>query len=318
MSPPGEAMRRILPALLIAAVQGAASNVGSMSCANRLQQETAMLMLQGPVERRITSQAVRVRTLMKSCSSLDQARVCDGGSIVSSHYECQDFTEELIDIDSFQGHVAGYGFAGSCFCFERCTCSNGVHARSLQGRASGAAVAAIAVSGANEAKKGETGPGTIIGIIAGVWLVLRVIVACIMSYLSREADVVRNFPQQEDYSTGLFHCHENPGICLLGTFFPYELAARNAFRAGLASFWYAWLWIFACGPFCALLTYRDGLQEKMGMEVGSCNSCQVRYCGCCTSCQEAREIEKAKQMEMAALTKTAEMNGVVVVVGSRQ
>eukprot|EP00803_Ostreobium_quekettii_P008191 evm.model.scf_3073.3 EVM.evm.TU.scf_3073.3 scf_3073:9662-10459(-) len=115
----------------------------------------------------------------------------------------------------------------------------------------------------------------------------------------------RNGRQEEDWSSGLFACFDDAGLCIWGLLFPACLYADNvAFiskrqkqgapqSAGTG-------WCCPCLTYCLCFycscciagLYRNDLRRKYRLMQEPCGDCTVHLCcSPCGLCQEAREIK---------------------------
>ncbi|GAX80079.1 hypothetical protein CEUSTIGMA_g7517.t1 [Chlamydomonas eustigma] len=94
------------------------------------------------------------------------------------------------------------------------------------------------------------------------------------------------------WSSSLFNCFQDIGICLLGTVCRSVLYSQNVNTTrGGGRCGACFLYHFCCCCRCFFAgNHRGDLRRKYSLAEEPCNDCVVHcFCSCCAVCQEARE-----------------------------
>ncbi|KAM4703040.1 cornifelin homolog B-like [Rhinophrynus dorsalis] len=112
-----------------------------------------------------------------------------------------------------------------------------------------------------------------------------------MSYpISSQPEAINSFSttsNHKQWSSDVFDCCQDVGICLCGAFVPLILACKVAKDYGEC----------CCLPCLggAVLAMRTGLRERYQIPGTICDDCvYLTFCGPCTLCQMARELKIRK------------------------
>jgi Cys-rich protein (TIGR01571 family) len=100
------------------------------------------------------------------------------------------------------------------------------------------------------------------------------------------------------YSTGLFSCFDDCGVCLLGCCCPGFVAAQTIGNQqpgdGLNVLWCLLAYCCCLQP-CAVWVARSRVQEAYNIQEDFCSRFLLWcFCAGCQNCQDAREVNKRR------------------------
>ncbi|KAL6753698.1 PLAC8 family-domain-containing protein [Haematococcus lacustris] len=101
----------------------------------------------------------------------------------------------------------------------------------------------------------------------------------------------------EQWSSSLYDCFSDMGVCCVGAHAPFVLYGENAEKIGTSSFLSAaaMYFFFSCCACCFAHETRGALRHKYGLPEEPCSDCMVHcWCSPCAVCQETRELRKRK------------------------
>ncbi|XP_063292101.1 cornifelin homolog [Pelobates fuscus] len=106
-----------------------------------------------------------------------------------------------------------------------------------------------------------------------------------MSYpISAQPQATQAYATSSQWTSDVFDCCQDMGICLCGTFVPCILACKVASDFGEC----------CCLPFLGgtVVAMRTGIRERYRIPGSICNDCVcLTFCSQCALCQMARELK---------------------------
>ena len=96
-----------------------------------------------------------------------------------------------------------------------------------------------------------------------------------------------------DYSTGLFSCFSDFGLCLSSFVIPCYQAGANIGHAANEGVNCLWCLLSFCFPFCATFVSRTRVQERHSIDENIISKLLISFlCFPCSLAQDARELRK--------------------------